>query len=58
MRGRMAGLGERPKTVYPAREKVGLLELLGGIDEARIAGWIRSAGAGAGATPRLRYEWP
>ncbi len=56
--GRMAGLGERPRTVYPAREKVGLLELLGGVDESRIAAWIRSVGTGAATTPRLRYEWP
>jgi protease-4 len=56
--GRMSGLGERPRVVRPARETVSLLDLLGGVDETRIAAWIQKARTGAGATPRLNYEWP
>lgn len=56
--GRMSGLGERPRTVRPARETISLLDLLGGVDEARFAAWIQKLGTGAGATPRLNYEWP
>ena len=56
--GRMSGLGERPRIVRPARETVSLFDLLGGIDETRIATWIRMVKTGAGATPRLNYEWP
>jgi len=56
--GRMSGLGERPRVVRPARETVSLLDLLGGVDETRIAAWIQKLRTGAGATPRLNYEWP
>jgi protease-4 len=56
--GRMSGLGERPRTVRPARETISLLDLLGGVDETRFAAWIQKLGTGAGATPRLNYEWP
>lgn len=56
--GRMSGLGERPRVVRPARETVSLLDLLGGVDETRIAAWIQKVRAGAGGTPRLNYEWP
>lgn len=56
--GRMSGLGERPRIVRPARETVSLLDLLGGVDETRIAAWIRQFGTAAGSTPRLNYEWP
>ncbi len=56
--GRMSGLGERPRTVRPARETISLLDLLGGVDETRFAAWVQKLGTGAGATPRLNYEWP
>ena len=56
--GRMAGLGENPRTVRPAQEKLGLLELLGGVDESRLAKLLESLSTGARSTPRLRYEWP
>lgn len=56
--GRMAGLGERPRVVRPLERRIGLLELVGGIEESRLAGWIRSFTSGARAAPRLRYEWP
>ncbi len=42
----------------PARETVSLLDLLGGVDEARFAAWIQKIRTGAGATPHLNYEWP
>lgn len=56
--GRMSGLGERPRVVRPARETVGLLELIRGVDETRLAGWLQGIRTGAGNTPRLNYEWP
>ncbi len=56
--GRMSGLGDRPRIVRPARETFSLLDLLGGIDETRVAAWIQMVRTGAGVTPRLNYEWP
>ena len=56
--GRMAGIGERPSVVRPFERRVGLLDLVGGIEESRLAGWIRAFASGARAAPRLRYEWP
>ncbi len=56
--GRMSGLGERPRVVRPARETFSLFDLLGGVDETRLATWIQMVRTGAGATPRLNYEWP
>ncbi len=56
--GRMSGLGERPRVVRPIERRVGLLDLVGGIEESRLAAWIRSFSSGARAAPRLRYEWP
>ena len=56
--GRMAGLGENPHTVRPTQEKVGLLELLGGVDESRLSSLLESLSAGGRSTPRLKYEWP
>ncbi|MFO7588861.1 MAG: signal peptide peptidase SppA [Gemmatimonadota bacterium] len=55
--GRMSGLGERPRVVRPVERRVGLRDLIGGVEESRLATWIRSVLPGAGATPRLRYEW-
>ncbi len=54
--GRMAGLGDRPKTVRPMERRVGFFELLRGIEESRLLGWVRGLASGAG-TPQLRYQW-
>ena len=56
--GRMAGLGDNPRTVRPTQEKLGLLELLGGVDESRLSSLLESLSTGARSTPRLKYEWP
>jgi protease-4 len=56
--GRMGGLGENPRTVRPTQEKVGLLELLGGVEESRLATLLESVSGGASSMPRLKYEWP
>ncbi len=57
--GEMAGLGTRPHTVRPTRQRIGLLDLLlGGIEETRLASWVAPVTGGAPNTPRLRYEWP
>lgn len=55
--GRMSGLGERPSVVRPGEKRLGLLDLLGGISESRLAGWIRSFASQGGGTPRLLYQW-
>jgi hypothetical protein len=54
----MSGLGDDPRTVRPTHETVGLLQLLGGIEESRLTSLIRSVTAGANSAPRLKYEWP
>lgn len=56
--GRMSGLGERPRVIRPLERRVGLRDLIGGVEESRLAAWIRAVLPGAHATPRLRYEWP
>ncbi len=56
--GRMAGLGDRPKTVRPTERRVGVLDLLRGIEESRALTWARSLLSGKGRTPSLRYQWP
>jgi protease-4 len=56
--GRMAGLGARPRVVRPLERRVGVLDLLGGVEESRLAGWIGAFAPGGRAAPRLRYEWP
>lgn len=57
--GRMAGLGEDPRTVRPGERRPGLLELvLGeGASEVResVAGWVSTAGELS--SPRLLYLW-
>ncbi|MFQ5746857.1 MAG: signal peptide peptidase SppA [Gemmatimonadota bacterium] len=56
--GRMAGLGENPRTLRPSERRVGLLDVLGGISESRLVGWLRALTPSTGGTPSLRYEWP
>lgn len=56
--GRMAGLGDDPNTVRPSERRIGLLDLLGGVSESRLLGWLRAIAPQASGTPRLRYEWP
>lgn len=58
--GRMAGLGERPRTVRPTRREVGLLELLRGVSTDRLRGWLADwtgLSAGPGGAPQLLYRW-
>ncbi len=55
--GRMAGLGEHPRTMRPRPAKIGLIDLLLGVTRAEARGlfdWIPAAVSG---TPRLLYEW-
>ncbi len=56
--GRMAGIGERPKTVRPTQRRVGLFDLLRGVEEARLLSWVRTVMSRSGGVPSLRYEWP
>jgi protease-4 len=56
--GRMSGIGDRPHVVRPLERRVGLFDLVGGIEESRLAEWIRFISSGARSAPRIRYEWP
>jgi protease-4 len=56
--GRMAGLGDEPRTVRPAQHSSSLVERLVG---SRAAAWFEQVGSAAlqapSSTPSLRYEW-
>lgn len=56
--GRMAGLGDEPRTVRPTERSGSIFERLVG---SRIAGWLEQVGSAAiqtpSTTPSLRYEW-
>jgi protease-4 len=56
--GRMSGIGDRPHVVRPLERRVGLFDLIGGMEESRVAEWIRLISSGARSAPRIRYEWP
>lgn len=58
--GRMAGLGEDPRTLRPTRREVGLLQLVRGVSTARLRGWLADwtgLSVGPGGAPRLLYRW-
>lgn len=58
--GRMAGLGEDPRTVEPREGRLGLLDLLEGVSRSRLEGWVESWigwSPGRGGAPRLLYLW-
>lgn len=59
--GRATGLGDRPATVRPRERRIGVLDLLTGIDEGRIGSWLASwtgwVGLGEGGAPRILYQW-
>lgn len=56
--GRMAGLGDEPRTVRPTERSSSMVERLVG---SQVAGWLEQVGSAAiqppSATPSLRYEW-
>jgi protease-4 len=56
--GEMSGLGERPRTVRPSERRVGLWELLWGIEETRLHSVITRVLDRSLIGPRLRYQWP
>lgn len=57
--GRMAGLGENPRTVRPTEGRVGWLDLLRGVERswlrAFVGGWLERS---LRPVPTLRYQWP
>ena len=59
--GRAAGLGEHPATVRPNERRIGILDLLRGVTQTRLEGWLASwtgwTGFGGGGAPRLLYQW-
>lgn len=54
--GRMAGLGERPATVWPEERRFGLLDLLLGMTGSELRTALESVLPALGS-PRLLYEW-
>ncbi|MEE8572396.1 MAG: S49 family peptidase, partial [Gemmatimonadota bacterium] len=56
--GRMAGLGENPRTVRPAERRLGLWDVILGVEESRLHLIVRSILDRSLAGPRLRYQWP
>jgi protease-4 len=55
--GRMAGLGERPPTVRPRERDIGLFDLLFGITEGKLRGWLPWLAQPTTTGPQLLYLW-
>ncbi len=55
--GRMAGLGENPSTVRPRERKVGLFDLVNGIAESKLRGWLPWLAQPTTTGPQLLYLW-
>lgn len=56
--GRMAGLGENPRTVRPAERRLGFWDIIRGVEESRLHLIVRSILDRSLSGPRLRYQWP
>lgn len=56
--GRMTGLGDNPRVVRPAERRLGLWDVLRGVEESRLHSVVRSLLDRSLMGPRLRYEWP
>lgn len=56
--GEMAGLGDNPRVVRPPERRVGLLDLLGGVEEGRLRQLLGSVMDRSVGGPRLRFQWP
>lgn len=58
--GRMSGLGEDPRTLRPDRRRVDPLDLLDGVEVARLEAWIErwlGWSPDGGGAPQLLYLW-
>ncbi len=55
--GRMAGLGPNPRTVRPRQRKVGLFDLITGIEEAGLRNWLPWPTRPVAEGPQLLYLW-
>jgi len=55
--GRMAGLGDHPRTVRPNERRLGLLDLMQGVSRVRLVRWLGLTHLPLGRAPRLLYEW-
>jgi protease-4 len=55
--GRMAGLGEDPKTVRPTEDRVRFWDLVRGVEETLRSGFTGDLIDGSLFGPRLRYQW-
>ena len=55
--GRMAGLGDDPKTVRPVEDRVRFWDLVRGVEETLWSGFTRELIDGSLLGPRLRYQW-
>ena len=56
--GRMAGLGESPRTVRPVERRLGFWDIIRGVEESRLHLIVRGILDRSLAGPRLRYQWP
>lgn len=56
--GGMSGLGDDPRTVRPAERKLGLWDVVLGVEESRLYSLVRGVLDRSLAGPRLRYQWP
>ena len=55
--GRMAGLGDDPRTVRPIERRLGFWDLIWGVEETRLHSLVRSVLDRSLIGPRLRYQW-
>jgi protease-4 len=56
--GRMAGLGDRPRSVRPTEKRLGFWDFVRGVEESRLHSLVRGVLDGSWLGPRLRYQWP
>jgi protease-4 len=55
--GRMAGLGDDPRTVRPVEKKIGFWDVVRGVEESRLHLLVRRILDRSLVGPRLRYQW-
>jgi len=55
--GRMAGLGDDPRTVRPEEKKIGFWDVVRGVEESRLHVLVRRLLDRSLIGPRLRYQW-
>lgn len=56
--GEMSGIGVNPRTVRPTDERLGLWDVIWGIEESRLHSLVTGVLDRSLMGPRLRYQWP